>query len=80
MANIIKDLTLNEVTGKPVLVESIEKLKAHSEGTDPLINDDFEKVVLEITKECDKVRCALPRTGNLANNILSSACSLFRTV
>lgn len=55
LANIIKDLRLNEETGKPVLVESIEKLKAHSTGTAPLSDDDFEAVVADITQECDKV-------------------------
>lgn len=55
LANIIKDLTLNPETGKPVLVESIDKLKAHSDGTEPLNDDAFEKVIDEITTECDKV-------------------------
>lgn len=55
LANIIKDLKLNEDTGKPVLVESIEQLRAHAEGEAPLNDEDFELVVVEITKECDKV-------------------------
>lgn len=55
LANIIKDLKLNEETGKPVLIESIEKLKAHSDETEPLNDEGFEKVITEITKECDKV-------------------------
>lgn len=42
-------------TGKPVLVECIEKLKAHSSGNEVLNDDDFERIVSEITIECDKV-------------------------
>lgn len=56
LSNIIKDLTLNEETGVPVLSENIARLKAHADGSEPLDDDEFEKVVVEITKECDKVR------------------------
>lgn len=55
LANIIKDLTLNVDTGKPVLVECIEKLKAHKTGNELLSDDDMERIVSEITIECDKV-------------------------
>lgn len=70
LANIIKDLTLNPETGKPVLVESIDKLKAHSDGTEPLNDDAFEKVIDEITTECDKVGLGwIPTDKNLVSTI-----------
>lgn len=43
LANIIKDLTINETTGQPVLNESIESLKKHINGENILSLSDLEK-------------------------------------
>lgn len=80
LANIIKDLKLNEETGKPVLIESIEKLKAHSDGTEPLNDEDFEKVITEITKECDKVGWVDGTYMRSLSNPHYSIYSLYRIV
>ena len=72
LANIIKDLTLNEETGEPILIESIEKLKGHADGSASLNDDEFERVIADITQECDKVRRinkAKDKKGNLHKQI-----------
>ena len=54
LANIIKDLTINETTGQPVLNESINCLKNHVEKTKVLEPAELEKqldiLISEITK------------------------------
>lgn len=52
LANIIKDLSINEETGRPVLNETIEKLKSLSSS------DNFDKIELEkhlnvLASECN---------------------------
>lgn len=43
LANIIKDLNINETTGQPVLNESIDLLKNHLEKTNLLEPKELEK-------------------------------------
>lgn len=45
LANIIKDLTINETTGQPVLSETIDSLKNHVEKTKVLEPADLEKQI-----------------------------------
>lgn len=55
LANIIKDLTINETTGLPLLTESIDQLKAHTSGAQPLPDADALIALLETLRiECDK--------------------------
>lgn len=51
LANIIKDLSINEETGKPVLNETIEQLKAISTGDD-ISSDQVPKLLATLAKEC----------------------------
>lgn len=54
LANIIKDLTINEETGVPVINEAIDQLKAHISGTSE-ITEAFLLNCLQLLKsECDK--------------------------
>lgn len=45
LSNLILDLTINEATGKPVLNETVEKLKDHVEKTKVLCPEDLIKVL-----------------------------------
>lgn len=49
LTNIIKDLKINEETGKPVLNETIDKLKA---ANDNLNSDELVKLLDALAKEC----------------------------
>lgn len=51
LANIIRDLSINETTGKPVLSETIEQLKAISSGTD-IGSNDVPKLFDVMANEC----------------------------
>ncbi|XP_055315485.1 armadillo repeat-containing protein 6 homolog [Sitodiplosis mosellana] len=51
LANIIKDLSINEETGNPVLTETIEKLKTISAGDD-VSSDQVPKLLEILSKEC----------------------------
>lgn len=53
LANIIKDLTINEETGKPVLNETIDKLKtAAANENDNVDFDELSKLLDTLAKEC----------------------------
>lgn len=53
LANIIKDLAINEETGKPVLNETIDKLKAAAgAGNDNANFDEMTKLLETLAKEC----------------------------
>lgn len=52
LANIIKDLTINEETGRPVLNETIEKLKELS--TDASKHEEIIKLLDYFSSECVK--------------------------
>lgn len=52
LANIIKDLNINEETGKPVLNETIEQLKTISSGGD-LSSSELPKLLETLANECD---------------------------
>lgn len=53
LANIIKDLAINEETGKPVLNETIDKLKAAAgAGNDNANSDEMTKLLETLAKEC----------------------------
>lgn len=51
LANIIKDLSINEETGRPVLSETIEKLKSSDEA---LHGEELIKLVHTLAAECGK--------------------------
>lgn len=55
--NIIKDLNLNEDTGKPILGEAVEQLREYANGCSP--ENSFETIIQEIISECDKVHIML---------------------
>lgn len=52
LANIIKDLTINEETGRPVLNEVLEHLKELS--VQPLRHDEINKHLIALAAECAK--------------------------
>lgn len=52
LANIIKDLTINEETGNPVLNETIEQLKAISTGGDLSKSKELIKLLDALSTEC----------------------------
>jgi len=54
LANIIKDLTINEQTGQPVLNEIAESLKNHAEKTKVLEPQELEKQLDIFTAEINK--------------------------
>lgn len=51
LANIIKDLTINEETGNPVLNETIDKLKTILAGGD-ISSDQVPKLLEILAQEC----------------------------
>lgn len=51
LANIIKDLSINEETGRPVLTETIEKLKSSGNA---LSHEEIIKLVNILASECSK--------------------------
>lgn len=56
LSNIIKDFTINEETGQPVLNEAIESLKNHVEKANILKPDELEKQLdVLITEICKSV-------------------------
>jgi len=60
LANIVKDLRINEETGQPILNESIEKLKdlVKKDAVDSieLLIETMELINLECKKVCRKFR------------------------
>lgn len=53
LANIIKDLTINEETGKPVLNETIDKLKASIANANNAVDvDELSKLLEILANEC----------------------------
>lgn len=51
LANIIKDLTINEETGNPILNETIEQLKTIA-GNGDVNAADLPKLLETLSKEC----------------------------
>lgn len=51
LANIIKDLTINEETGNPILNETIEQLKTIA-GNGDINATDLPKLLETLSKEC----------------------------
>lgn len=54
LANIIKDLKINESTGQPVLNETISNLKRHSENTEVLSREQLDKELVQLISELNK--------------------------
>lgn len=54
LANIIKDMTINETTGQPVLNETIKNLKDHAEKTSILEPLELEKQLDVLMSELSK--------------------------
>jgi armadillo repeat-containing protein 6 len=54
LANIIKDLTINEETGEPVMKEAINALKAHVEKSKELDAVELEKQLSILASELSK--------------------------
>lgn len=52
LANIIKDLTINEETGKPVLNETIDKLKTVGADNENVNFDELSKTIDTLANEC----------------------------
>lgn len=53
LANIVKDLSINEETGRPVLNETIDRLKEIPLATS-LTGDEIPKLLDTLTEECAK--------------------------
>lgn len=51
LANIIKDLTINEETGNPVMNESLETIKAHVNGSKTISEVELEKQLELLSSE-----------------------------
>lgn len=71
LANIIKDLSINEKTGRPEVTEAISALKAHLSGENQLPVDSTIKNLQILESECKKSiphRVFAAKLG--ANNIL----------
>lgn len=51
LANIIQDLTINEETGKPVLNETIDKLKTICADSDNVNDDELSKLLETLANE-----------------------------
>jgi hypothetical protein len=76
LANIIKNLTINEETGNPVMNESIDALKAHVSGEKVLSECDLEKQLEILTSELQKsvahrVQASKNNTQEFLVNIIS---------
>lgn len=54
LANIIKDLSLNEETGEPLLNEAIDCLKEHISGVKCLSDESLIEKLDLLTAECSK--------------------------
>lgn len=54
LANIIKDMTINEETGVPVMNEAIDALKAHAEQTKVLEVAEVDKQLSILISELNK--------------------------
>lgn len=54
LANIIKDLSLNEETGKPCLNEAVDQLKDHISGTSVLDTEQLLNCLSLLETECTK--------------------------
>ena len=54
LSNIIKDLTINETTGKPVLNETITNLKNHVDEMKVLSREDLEALLETLMSELIK--------------------------
>lgn len=70
LANIIKDLAINEDTGLPIITESLDQLKAHVSGAQPLPDVAALHAGLDTMRtECDKSvphRVLAAKNGTLA--------------
>lgn len=54
LANIIKDLSINEATGLPVIGEAIDSIRLHVSGEVLLDNTDLITNLKVLKTECDK--------------------------
>lgn len=83
LANIIKDLSINEATGRPILNETIDQLKEISLETS-LNGDEIPKLLDTLIQECAKsvpyrVVSGLIQTSHLLElELLTDAKFLFR--
>lgn len=65
LSNIIKDLSINETTGEPILNETINNLKNHVEKSKILDQTELEKQLEVLTKEICK---SVPHRVRAAKN------------
>lgn len=77
MANIIKDLAINETTGQPVMNEAISSLKQHVEGTSVLDDGQLEQQLGVLTSELYKsvphrVQAAKSNTQEYLNKLIEA--------
>lgn len=81
LANIIKDLSLNEETGQPLLNEAVDCLKEHISGVKSLSDESLIEKLDVLTTECSKSvphRVLASKIGcckvlqSIINNILKS--------
>lgn len=71
LGNIIRDLTINEETGKPIMSEAIEHLKNHVEKTKILKDDELEKTLDVLMSElCKSVPHRVQAGKNNAQELL----------
>lgn len=54
LANIIKDLAINEETGVPLIKEALAQLKGHVSGESQLETSSLEKCLDILNQECEK--------------------------
>lgn len=54
LANIIKDLSINEESGLPFLTESIDKLERSLEGNSAIAEEEILSCLSVLIAECDK--------------------------
>jgi hypothetical protein len=54
LANIIRDLQINETSGDPIINESIDALKAHAEGEKVLSSDELNRQLDTLASELAK--------------------------
>lgn len=69
LANIIKDLAINEETGRPVLNETLENLKELS--VQPLKHEEINKHLITLATECAK---SVPH--RVVSGLVFSLCEL----
>lgn len=80
LANVIKDLTINEETGDPIMYESIDAIKEHSVKNKKLSNEQLQRqldiFMSELSKSiAHRVQASKNNTQQYLINIIGSELS-----